>query len=760
MIGRRRFLGMLWASTLGLAVGGKAVAVATQKATASLGGKPLILSGPVRWALTEGVHPSTGRFEMAPDDAKALLEAGGPVTLEINPQEGNPVRVEQLWVLHVEPGPHPWISRVLVADRRWMWPYAHVLIRMNIRRNVGTKRILANDQFAVDFDRAPEVAFARYSLDQTTRRFVALRMVQKVFEQIAEKEKEFGGSAFPLVLDQRVGSKIRSLPIEGLEIDEPGDQAAGRALSALPEAGITVDYDGKVVVYSRAGGDEEAIVKGILPEIRGMGHVDLVVNRKIRPKTVRVWYTREAEVRWDFVESASARSSTVVAGSEPLGTLRRMENVLPIPDYQLTVSEISAQPIPQGTWLTYDQCFRAWGNLPLLGVTRALDHDLMQRAMIPEMDLYAALQLSGDRPDAKGNLKPWVGRIAAAMNHYRTTFRINTQWMDRILSLRAYRVATIDPQSGQRGPARAYGDYAILYTQRALWRSRAQGKPLDYAINRSAFPSGGNLDSDAEPSPAVVSIIDHDQGIIRVDYRGTDPLSGDMRTILPSQIAVDSMPTWDASDKTRPISWDTVVGTSKPPRASASYRLAVVMTAVPAAPNDKRQLHMIEVKPSEIKDLLPTSLHGGLETAEGPSMDIRIGPNVEVARIQWSDARSADIEKVFGIGDGEPNLKGLVLNEGDGTNLERGASLNQIARATAARVYGSLVDRYEGEATGAMNGGLHLNGWVSEISHEYTPRGETLTRVAMPPKIPQMNLAAFLDSNTRAALFRLVKAEP
>lgn len=731
----------------------------TAKAEATLGGRPLLLSAPVRWMLTEGVQPSVQTFDMAPADASSLFAKKGPVTLKIEPPEGNPVEVTNLWVLHIEPGPNPWISRITMADRRWFWTYARVLIRMNLRRNIGIKRILRNDAFAVEFDRAPDVAFARFSLDNKTRRFVALRTVQKTFEQLKDAEKEHHGVTFPLKLDERIGNKIRGMPIEGLEIDDQGDMAVKRALSVLPEAGVTVDYDGTVVVFSRAGGDDAAIIKALMPETRDRGHVDLVRNAKIRPKKVRVWFTRECELRFDFIEQATVRNATVASGDGPLGDLRRLENVLAIPDYDLLVG---TDTLPQGTWITVDQAFQSWPNMPLLGVTRKLDHDLVQQALVPHMELFEALGLAGERPDGKGTLENWPGRIAAVQNHYRQTFRINRQWMDRILSLREYRLATIDPQSGQRGPVRAYGDYAILYSQRALWRSAKQNKKMDYAINRSAFPDGGDFDINAETSPAVVRLVDHDQGILHLDYRGTDPLSGDTRMIIPSQIALDSMPTFDARQRTRSITFDSVIKGNRPPRASASYRMSLILVAIPAAPNDKNQLHMIEVSPADIGDLIPESQRGGLSEAEGPVMDIRIGANVEVARVQWLDDRAADIEKCFGIGEGAPNLTNLVMNEGPATaaNLERGASLNQIARAEAARFYGSLVDRYEGEMTGYMNGGVHLNGWTGEIIHEYNGEGETTTKVTFPPKIPQFPLASFLDSSTRAALFRLVKAEP
>lgn len=739
------------------------------KATATLGGKPLLMSANVSWTLREGVVPNIQTFDMAPDDALALSK--GPFDLVITPPEGKGITVTNLWLLNIQPGDSPFISKVTIADRRWFWSYRHTGPKnYNIRRNVGNKRILSNFSAAVDFDRAPQVAFAPWSLQKNTIRWVARTMLEDVMEDVAEAEKSATGQKFTLVVDSRIGTAIKGLPIESLTIDDAGDSAVRRAIGYLPEAGVYVDYDGKVVIFSRAGGDEAGIVKALMPELRGPGHTDLVKNSAIRPREIHVLFTREVELRFDFLEETRATNQTVVAGSEP-ADLRRMDNVLPITDYQLQVSEVDTKPLCQGTWITFDQAFRAWEELPLVGADVKLDHPLIQKAFIPQMDLWAALKIAGDRPDEQGTLRNWVGRISACQNHYRRTFRLRRKWMDRIMAIRPYRLSTVDPQSGQRGPATAHGDYAIIYTQRSIWRNRAQGKPLDYAINKTAYPSGGNgasgvpnFNSETEVSPAIVSIVDKDQGIVHVDYV-VDP-NRVYEMILPSQISQgnntrtwSAMPTADISDRKRPIAFNAVINANDPPRLSPAFKIAIMLTAVPASPNSNQQLHRIVIKPSDIADLLPAASTVGLGDAKGPIMEIRVGPNTEVARIQWLDSRSTEIEKIFGITEGTPNLDGLVLNVGDTTDAEKGASLKSIAKARAAAVYASLTDRYEGSMTGYMNGNVTMNGWTDEITHTLKPDGQTTTEVKFPPAVPQMSVMSFLDSNARAAILHLVKGE-
>jgi hypothetical protein len=730
---------------------------------ALLGGKPLLNSAAVSWPLREGVKPVIQSFDMAPNDALSLSTAPGPIELLIEPEEGNPVKVSNLWVLDIKPGEDKYISKVSVADRRWMWSYTHILRRYNIRRNVGTKRLVANDQVAAVNPTAALVSYWAWSLNGGNI-WVTKSMLPDVLKAVSEAEFSKTGQRFTYKLDERIGDNIKALPIEDLTLDDPGDQAVMRALSYLPEGMLYVDYDGTVVITSKATGDEKGIIQALLPEIGGEGHTDLVTNELIRPRYIEVLFTREVELVFDFSEQALVANQTVTE----IGDARQMDNVLPSPDYTLTTADgvpESRSPIVQGTYITYGDAFNYWGNMPTVstnGAGRKMDHDIMQRALVPGMDLVAALLKAGSQPDNNGAIKPWTSRINTALSCYRTMYRISPKYMDRIFSIRAYRVTTIDPQSGTRAPAPAYGDYCWLYTQQTLIKQVRQantsdGSP-DWIINKTAYPSSGKLDSTAEVSPCLVTVEDEDQGIIKLQYM-PNPIYGMNETILPSQVQLGTMPTADITNRTRPLTFDSVTNSRQAPKLSPSHKLKVLLTAVPAAPNTSAQLHKIRVNPPDIAQMLPNASAAGLENAKGPVMQIRIGPQIEVARVQWSDDRSAELDKCFGIGEGEPNLDGLVINEGAPANLQNGASLNALAKAAAARLYASLCNRFEGKMAGYMNGQIRPAGWASEIVHTLAPDGVAITSVAMPEQLPQFSLFSFLDSASRQAILRLVQPQ-
>jgi len=754
----------------------------TPKSEAYLEDKPLLNSATVSWSLRSGTSPVIGSFEMIPEDADALFQNGGrksPVTLKIIPPQGNPVTVSNLWILNIAPGPNPFIVSVTVADRRWFWSYAHTLRRLNMRRRVGNKLAIASDQAPVQLNQSiPNFDYWPWSLNSGAV-WQAVDVIRNVMtsqvDGILAKERQYWGVMADLTIDNRITSGGSSTPIEDLQLDDSGDGALARIMKYLPEAEVTVDYDGTVIVFSRSGGDEADLYNAILPEIPGGGHAALVSNAALRPSKINVKFTPEVEVRFDALENATASATgsanhdvdTTVGptgGSIKVSYKRQLDNVLPSVDYQLNVN---GNTIPMGVYILMDDAFNSWGNLPIAGQATKLDHPLIQKAFVPYMDLWSKLNKIGQQPGPNGNADPWVERIAAVQNNYRITYRIPSAWRNQMFSMRAYRVATIDPQSGMRGPSLVYGDYCLVYSQRQQARNAQAGNVFDWAQNRSGYPASGILDSTAAPSPAYVTVIDEDQGVIHFNYR--IDINRLIEMILPSKLKVDgnAMPTTDVTNRDRAITFDTLNKAGGYASLSPSFQAAVVLTCVPASPNNINQLYSVSVTPGDVQGLIPQGAQSGLLNAQGPEMDIHCG--LDTARIMWLDSRSSDIEALFGIAGGAasstpltPNLKGLVINGEDGS-LTTGASLVNLARAEAAKVYASLVDHYEGTVTGGMNGNVHLNGMTTDITHRLDPNGMTTTQLTLPSTFErfskQIDVFRWLSSTSRAVILKLVQPQ-
>jgi hypothetical protein len=722
---------------------------------------------------------------MVPEDADALFQKGArksPVTLRIIPPQGNAVTVTNLWVLNVAPGPNPHIASVTLADRRWFWSYAHVLRRMNMRRRVGDKLAIASDVAPIEVNQnVPNFKYWPWSINNG-QPWEAVNSLRDIMindaDGVLQKEKQYWGTMANMVIDERLQSGAAGVPIEEIQIDDQGDAAVQRIIGYLPESEITVDYNGDVVAYARTGGDEESIYKAILPEIPGGGHAALVSNAAIRPSKINVKFTYEVEVRFNFKENAVATpggargvGQTQVAGEGgqiQVSYSRNVDNVFPSVDYQLSPTNNPEIIFPMGTYLKFDDGFRWWGPLPVQisgGGQVFMDHPLVQKAFVPYLDLWSKLGVIGSQPEPNGKLKRWPERIAATENHYRQTFRLPSAWTEQMLSLRAYRVATIDPQSGMRGPSLAYGDYCAVASQRQQARNAQAGDVFDWAFNRSGYPQNEILDNTTTPSPAIVTILDEDQGVFRVNYMLD--LLGATQKILPSmlEVANHAMPTTNITDRDRSITFDTLNKGGGYAKLSSEFKLAVILTCVPASPNNINQLYSVPVYPSDVKNIIPQGALTGLTDAQGPEMDIHCG--LDTARIMWLDSRSTDIEAIFGIQNGvavgrqlNPNVAGLVIN-GEAGALDSGASLTNLAKAEAAKVYAALVDHYEGTVTGYMNGEVHLNGFVQDITHTLSPDGATTTQLTLPSTAvrmsKQLDVFRFLNSTSRAVILRLVQ---
>jgi hypothetical protein len=756
------------------------------KAIATIDGFPLLNSANVSWSLRSGVHPVLESFEMIPEDAEKLFQGGtrkSPVTLTIVADQGNPVIVTNLWVLNIAPGPNPFIASVTLADRRWFWTYAHTLRRYNMRRRTGNKIVNRSDQVPVEAQQSvPQYKYWPWSLnvERPWDAESALKdMMLNPLDGVLQKEKQFWGTAANLVIDTRLMDNGSGIPIEELQIDDQGDAAVERMVGYLPEAEVTVDYNGNVVVYARTGGDEEAIYKAILPEIPGTGHIGLVSNAALRPSQINVKFTFEVEVRFDFLEDAVTSSGrngshdvdTVAtnnsAGQIKVSYLRQAENVLPSVDYELFMN---GNTLPLGTYILFNDAFEAWGPMPVRlsgGTSVAITHQLVQKAFVPYLDLWEKLGVVGQFPGPDGALQRWPERVAAIKNHYRQTFRLPSAWTEQMISIRAYRVAIIDPQSGMRGPSLAYGDYCAIASQRQYARNAQAGSVFEWAFNRSGYPASGLLDSKATASPAQVVILDEDQGVFRVEYmldmmRATEQ-------ILPSKLDVanNAMPTTDITNRERAITFDTLNRAGGYASLSPNFKLAVVLTCVPASPNNLNQLYSISVKPSDVANIIPQGAKTGLLNAQGPEMDIHCG--LDTARVAWVDSRAADIEAIFGIQNGAAagkpiplNVDNLIIN-GSKSDLNSGASLTNLAQAEAAKFYAALVDHFEGGVSGYMNGGVHLNGMVQDITHTLHPRGETTTQLTLPSTAvrmsKQIDVFRFLNAKSRAVILKLVQPQ-
>lgn len=733
-----------------------------------LDGFPLLGSAAESWALRAGVQPVEMGFELAPFHVSELFkrEQGSPgraVTLET--PSGT---YENLVLRWEDPAENMHLGRIVCCDRRAFWPRKHVYRMINIRRNVGTKR-LTNASPLPELQAVVERArFAKWSLAPGIVPWNVARMLPDVFQEVFLGEFRHRGLRPDLIIEPEIATTLLSLPVDGLRIDDPGDSAIQRLLAVLPEANVYVDRRGRVIVYSMITGRERDLVTAS-PEKVGRGHIIFSSRRFWAPKYIDVLFTREHEIRFDFIESATVRTaaqefptdSSIDPNSPPnnLGS-RSMENVLPVPDFSLVVD---GETVVQGTWITIEQAIRAW-SLPAGVPGTQLTFDQLRRAFLPHTDLWASLLQAGRQaPEVD-----WPARIAALQQHYRRTFRLPRDWWDSIRSARANRISIVETVRGQRAPALVFADHAYVGTERSFLRKRGDnpggppgpdgaGGQLNewaYYTNVRGYPGEGKWDATTRPMPAELVIIDEDQGIVQIHPK-LDPWRT-YEEILPG-IVVNG-PNGDPTDTKAPIAWNAanIESAAAEIQLQADYKVAIILSVVPGAPNNTVGLYAVRVTLEDVRSLLPKMVVPGL----GAPMEVRVGPQIEPARIAWADGQAAVIKQAFeGSADATAVLRGtgLVLNDQPQDKIGiSGASLQSIARAYAASIFAQWADRFVGAAQFHPIQ-LVPTGRVDAVTDTIAPNGEPSTGIALPEALPSFDPFAYMSSDTRAIIMKLVQ---
>jgi len=769
---------------------------------AEINGRPILASGNVSWKLTSGVRPNIQTFDMIPADAELLRLHKGPVNLRIGD-----LLIEKLYVLDVTPGENPHIQRVRLADRRFWWTYKLVNRMYNKRRNVGFKRIKDPAAAPEILKVVPKVWYRRWTLKNQTEgadpkkaKWDAPDILEDVLTNIGEPEKDTFGEEYKIVVQPDVAEKLNELPIENFQLKDSGDAAMRRTLTYLPGAEVYVDYNGDVVVYSKVSGEEKEMIAKASPKIVGQGDVRVVDNSNVRPSKIRVYFQYMSELRFDFDEAPGTQTADD----------RFSDNVLPVPDYTLVKKDSSGNVVTddfgdpvewtQGTWITFNEAFNSWGEVPTFNTN--MNHDMVQKAMSPFMGLWAGIQLAG-------SLTPnvdWAARLGAIQAHYRRTYRINRQWVDRVHKLMAFRTALVNPTTGTRAPAVAYSDYCYVTGQRALFnegKSNIPAKDMTYVLNVKGHPAiygkvvnqvppaslvnepaSKALTEGSRSAPGNITLADADQGILRVDYQ-IDPFRL-YQEILPSMMTRSDVeddidpegrpanpiggqpgPSGDIrkvsiSGAGRSVCFDAVGHShlTSLPKLTKNFKMSMIITAIPGAPNSEASLFCVEIDPDKdkIRNLLPEEAKKSVTAAKckGPIMDIYIGAKIEVARVPWVDEEKTLIQGIFLNTDGKDQsdkVKHLVLNYAETT--QAGASLRQIARSASARLYASLVDRFEGDMAGTLTPGLTPAGWLSEVEHILSSKGEAFSKMSLPEAIKPLDIFTFMDSSTRAVVLGL-----
>lgn len=708
----------------------------------TLGGEALTLQDgqSVGWSLVMGLDAHTRRIVLSEARARRIFERAkaqypspenrgttrtrgavlGPLAMVIDVERYGRLEVKGLYVEVLREGADPNTLSVLVSDRRILFDRIAVERSYNVRRRTGNfsliKGALQPIQLALN---VPDFNMRRQSMDKG-KAFTAKRALEDVLEELCGK----GQFVIPddLALQDSIDSAI---------LHDGGRGALGRILSVVPGYTIFAHPDGRIHVVNTLDQSEIAVAKGAGAPISGQWRV--ADRSLLRSKRYHVYFAQEPEIRFDFVELDANQSRTrPTPGREPPDLV----NVIPVSDPELTLPD--GTKVAYGTWLDFDTWLAAIkltddaatpSNTPIFG---PLTHALLLKHFLanwPQLELQFTLQEAA--PTAPNLV--WSRRLSAVKQHWRQSFRVPSQWLDKVRNIRANRAAIMDTVTGQRARSDAYLDHLVRPTFRGLVHHDQMGWQVDDSFAADL--------ADAKPSPFAVSILDADVGILRIAAR-LDPF-GWNSALQPGLAKDGQLP--DIRAGSRSVAATTLARWNQVELA-AGFRLAVVLSVTQDAPNTLGRLHKVTIPVA--KALAKLSAKG---STEANGMDTELLSDEETARFAWIDsARDRILEAIF---DDKIKMPAeLLVNP----NI-----IKDIALAHAARALSFFLDHAVGSFGVSFRPDILPTGKLKAVTHEVRRAGRemaTTTTLNMTEDALAPSISALLPESTRRVVRRLVDA--
>ena len=684
------------------------------KAQVTLNKIPLAGVGVIAWRFQTGTQPYTAVFTVHNKDWKRSLRGviGKPLDLKITDSRGVTVTIKDVYILHEVASDGPWRTSFLVADRRWKWAYPLITRDYNIPKKTGDRTALNPDIRAELRVTVDKYEYRPYSLDGD-KKWTPKRAVHDVLSQL---EDSFVMESFPIEVKGSEGE----YSLQNVILRDQGDVALSRLLAYIPGAEVYVDADGMARVFDGTDLDAAETYFKTLKHVTRDGEKAAKIDRiQIRPKEVVIHYQREVEVVFDYADDYSGQTQTKLSRDDPY-----LDNVLPtvdpvtdiIGEYDPETDTTIRKSVPPGTWVQLDIWLEAMDKIKPKGSLPWIFFTIQKHWYRGDLD--AALGGKGLDLDPVGNV---ALRIQALKQHFRQTFRINRRYMERVRDIQAVRVALLDPVTGARAPAAVWGQACSTPSFKGTMASRKDAerawilRNVDYLVPSKAKDAKLVATS---PGPTRVNILDRDMGVFRVEWMASP--YGTVASWLPCHLVQEDDRSTPKSITRNLSQQDTVaMGAGMKVESGTNsiflrdtLEMRVMMTIIPAAPNNKRQFHRLTVRGDQIKSLFRTEF--GISSGSGPVLEVFIPPTEATARFAWNVdlAATKTIAQLLGLDDPDPNSAGIdstflpgfvVANE---TN-----ELNGHSRAVAAELLAVFVDSLQGRvATVVPKNGLLLKG--------------------------------------------------
>ena len=658
--------------------------------------------------MQSGVTPFIANYTVHQEDwPKIQALMGQETTLEIVDQRGQKDEIKKLTPLYETPSRGPKTRSFAVADLRWRWSYEIISRSYNLVKKSGDRSLLGDVpvETQVTVDRYEHRAF---SLQQGEQVWSAREAVKDVLKQLVG-EGNFLIESWPISEANRSGTSAGALSIQGVRLDDKASNALQRLLGYIPGAEVYIDKDGLVRVRDATDIQaSESLFRRLVPTWDG-DHSVLVDRSHIRPSKYRIYYQRELECAWEYEDNLSGSTQTRPGRDTPF-----IENVIPTVDTKTTVFEydpetdtvVEKKDLPPGTyvnllaWLAAMDKIRPNGSLPW-------SFETIKRHWHAG-DLDGVLGGRGLDLDPEGQVSM---RIQALKQHFRQTFRISRRYMDRIIDIDSVRVAVLDPVTGARAPAAVWGQACVVpSTKGQRMASRKNSGRSGVYRNVDYLPKEGQGLVEAPPGPTRVSFVDRELGVFRLEW--ILPPAGTVESFVPCHLVAENaqgtptVPKRDLSlQDEEPVAGANtkIQGGTNGIFLRPTLEYKVMVTIVPAGPNNKARYHVEEVDAADLSEVFRTEF--GISSGKGPEMEVFVPPGEATARFGWQEDDEArqSIQDVLGFNAEDPTQGGLPAGQQEIPGFfiaNRKRELYGHSRAVAAEMAIAFADARQGRVAG------------------------------------------------------------
>lgn len=713
------------------------------------------------WIVQGGFYAPVQGWVMPKTTCDAILAALGSSTgidREVALQLGDPddpIYVSRVIVLGSAPADNPQRRTLLLTDVRWYFTRAWMCMDVNVKRRMGDTRLIGGVLETLSFDSeiADTIEYAPWSINNgAPYEWTDLKEQVLAYLTTAKHGRPeifFSTDTFTvLTLDDKI--------VEKTITDAPGHVALANAIQSIPGASIYVALDGAIHVYETTPGAETTAVAALPAALQGHGDIQLVDKSALRPEGTdgrwRVYVDWEVELRLTYNMSGSGLWNTLSA-NDPflLPVLQVTDQSLTIPaaaypgGIDRTGLSSTLRTVGQGSWITQAEAFAAWGGKTYGSLTLpTLTDDIVARHYLGDsLQRYCVGQTIATHDPV------WTNRIQELMRCYRTFFRVNPKFWDKVRHAWAIRAAIWDPVTGQRAPASCYANFRLIPVERF-----ASPEIAVFGVNvTTSYPSGAHegLLAYGTPNGFHVRIVDKELGIIAIDRNALSKYPGHAKITL-SPVTSASEADLGPTGLLEPALEHLVSATS----GSDAWKLAVVISVSPAAPNDLRRLYEIPVTMEEAA--LTAGMTGSPPTGYGPDKEMR--SHLSQARVAWLDDTGTydEILRLLGCSDST-----IAIDRDNETapialtpiNLEQ--ELKPLARAIAAADLVSKLDCFEGRRAVPMDDEIVPIGTIKRVTHKVV-ENRAISIVECANEAEPFSAIDFLEVSSRAYLLQELKA--